>query len=85
VKQVQLLRLLVRERAIVRLLETIGYSEYPTRELLQRLGAYGYGHKLLLKAQRIGLVQRKVVKNKVYNKLTGDGKKLIKLAKEIGV
>jgi hypothetical protein len=85
VKQVQLLRLLVRERAIVRLLKTIGYSEYPTRELLQRLGAYGYGHKLLLKAQRIGLVQRKVVKNKVYNKLTGDGKKLIKLAKEIGV
>lgn len=84
-KQVQLLRLLVRERAIVRLLKTIGYSEYPTRELLQRLGAYGYGHKLLLRAQRNGLVQRKVVKNKVYNKLTVDGKKLIKLAKEIGV
>jgi hypothetical protein len=85
VKQVQLMRLLVKERAIVRLLKTIGYSEYPTRELLQRLGAYGYGHKLLLKAQRNGLVQRKAVKNKVYNKLTGDGKKLVKLAKEIGV
>jgi hypothetical protein len=66
-------------------LKTIGYSEYPTRELLQRLGAYGYGHKLLLKAQRTGLVQRKVVKNKVYNKLTSDGKKVVKLAKEIGV
>jgi hypothetical protein len=31
------------------------------------------------------LVQRKVVKNKVYNKLTRDGKKVVKLAKEIGV
>ncbi|MFY9799002.1 MAG: hypothetical protein WAK17_24115 [Candidatus Nitrosopolaris sp.] len=84
-KQVQILRLLVKERAVVRLLKTIGYSEYPTRELLQRLGAYGYGHKLLLKAHRTGLVQRKVVKNKVYNKLTRDGKKVVKLAKEIGV
>lgn len=84
-KQAQILQLLVKERAIVRLLKTIGYSEYPTRQLLQRLGAYGYGHKLLLKAQRIGLVQRKVVKNRVYNKLTRDGLKVVKLAKEIGV
>ncbi len=84
-KQVQILRLLVKERAVVRLLKTIGYSEYSTRELLQKLGAYGYGHKLLLKAQRTGLVQRKVVKNKVYNKLTSDGKKVVKLAREIGV
>jgi len=55
------------------------------RELLTKLGAYGYGHKLLLKAQKRGLVDRKTVKNKVFNKLTTDGKKIVKIAKEIGV
>lgn len=84
-RQAHLLRILVKERAIVRLLKTIGYAEYPTRELLQKLGAYGYGHKLLLKAQSNGLVQRKVVKNRIYNRLTNDGKKLIKLSNEIGL
>jgi hypothetical protein len=68
------------------LLKTLGIGRgYPTRELLTKLGAYGYGHKLLLKAQKRGLVARKSVKNKVYNSLTEDGKRLVKLAKEIGV
>jgi hypothetical protein len=49
------------------------------------LGAYGYGHKMLLKAEKRGLVARKTVKNKVFNKLTEDGKKVVKLAREIGV
>jgi hypothetical protein len=31
------------------------------------------------------LVQRKTVKNKVLNSLTSDGKKIVTLAKEIGV
>jgi len=53
--------------------------------LLNKLGAYGYGHKQLLKAQKRGLVSRKSVKNKVFNSLTEDGKKLVKLAREIGV
>lgn len=75
-----------RERGLVRLLKTLGIGKgYPTRELLTKLGAYGYGHKLLLKAQKRGLVARKSVKNKVFNSLTEDGKKLVKLAKEIGV
>ena len=84
-KQIRLLRILIKERAMVRLLKTLGNSEYPTRDLLNKLGAYGYGHKLLLKAQRIGLVKRTVIKNKVYNKLTTDGKKVVRLAKQIGV
>ena len=68
------------------MLKTLGIGRgYPTRELLTKLGAYGYGHKLLLKAQKRGLVARKSVKNKVYNSLTEDGKRLVKLAKEIGV
>lgn len=85
-KDARLLKILVEERAMVKVLKTIGQGrEYPTRELLTKLGAYGYGHKLLLKAQKRGLVDRKTVKNKVFNRLTSDGKKVVMLAKEIGV
>jgi len=85
-KEARLLKILVEERGLVRLLKTLGIGRgYPTRELLTKLGAYGYGHKLLLKAQKRGLVARKSVKNKVFNSLTEDGKKIVKLAKEIGV
>ena len=85
-KDARLLKILVEERAMVKVLKTIGQGrEYPTRELLTKLGAYGYGHKLLLKAQKRGLVDRKTVKNKVFNRLTSDGKKIVILAKEIGV
>ena len=85
-KEARLLKILVEERGLVRLLKTLGIGKgYPTRELLTKLGAYGYGHKLLLKAQKRGLVARKSVKNKVFNSLTEDVKKLVKLAKEIGV
>jgi len=82
----RLVKILVEEKALVKLLKTIGQGrEYPTRELLTKLGAYGYRHKLLLKAQKRGLVERKTVKNKVFNKLTSDGKKIVMIAKEIGV
>jgi hypothetical protein len=85
-KDARLLKILIEERAMVKVLKTIGQGrEYPTRELLTKLGAYGYGHKLLLKAQKRGLVDRKTVKNKVFNRLTNDGKKVVMLAKEIGV
>ena len=85
-KDARLLKILVEERAMVKVLKTIGQGrEYPTIELLTKLGAYGYGPKLLLKAQKRGLVDRKTVKNKVFNRLTSDGKKIVMLAKEIGV
>ena len=84
-KQVELLRILIEEKAVVKLLKTIGSKEYPTRRLLKRLGAYGYGHKLLLRAERKGLVERTTVKNKIKNKLTPNGKRVLKLAKELGV
>jgi predicted membrane chloride channel (bestrophin family) len=80
-----LLKLLIQEKALVRLLKTIGREEYHTRELLKKLGAYGYGHKLLLRAQKNGLVQRRTIKNKIYNKLTKKGRDLVKLAVRIGV
>ena len=85
-KEAKLLKILVEEKSLVRLLKTLGTGKgYPTRELLTKLGAYGYGHKQLLKAQKRGLVNRRSVKNKVFNNLTEDGKKLVKLAREIGV
>ena len=47
-KEARLLKILVEERGLVRLLKTLGIGRgYPTRELLTKLGAYGYGHKLL--------------------------------------
>ncbi|HJT47022.1 MAG TPA: hypothetical protein VJ729_02480 [Nitrososphaeraceae archaeon] len=84
-KQVQLLRLIVEEKALLRVLKTIGNHEYHTRELLKKVGAYGYGHKLLLEAEEKGLVKRRIVKNRMYNKLTKKGQDLIKLARQIGV
>jgi hypothetical protein len=86
VKDAKLLKVLVERKALVKLLKTIGAGKgYSTRELLTKLGAYGYGHKLLLKADKLGLVDRKIVINKVFNTLTSEGKKIIALAKEIGV
>ena len=85
-KDAKLLKVLVEQKPLVKVLKTIGAGKgYSTRELLTRLGAYGYGHKLLLKADKLGLVDRKTVKNKVFNTLTSEGKKLVILAKEIGV
>jgi hypothetical protein len=86
VKDAKLLKVLVEQKALVKVLKTIGPGKgYSTRELLTKLGAYGYGHKLLLKADKLGLVDRKTVKNKVFNTLTSEGKKLVNLAKEVGV
>ena len=85
-KDAKLLKVLVEQKALVKLLKTIGPGRrYATRELLTKLGAYGYGHKLLLQADILGLVDRKTVKNKVFNSLTSDGKKILMIAKEIGV
>jgi len=85
-KDAKLLKILVQQKALVKLLRTIGPGRgYATRELLTKLGAYGYGHKLLLRAHKMGLVDRKNVKNKVLNSLSSDGKKIVILAKEIGI
>ena len=85
-KDAKLLKVLVERKALVKLLKTIGMGKgYSTRDLLTKLGAYGYGHKLLLQANKLGLVDRKTVKNKVFNSLTSDGKKIVMIAKEIGV
>ncbi|MFZ0405318.1 MAG: hypothetical protein WAL79_05800, partial [Nitrososphaeraceae archaeon] len=84
-KDAKLLKILIEQKALVKVLKTIGAGRgYSTRELLTKLGAYGYGHKLLLKADKLGLVDRKTVKNKIFNSLTSDGKKIVMIAKELG-
>ncbi len=86
-----LLKVMIEERAVVRLVKTIGDGRYHTRELLNILGEWGYGHKLLLKAYELGLVERERVKPegrgnwRVYNMLSKRGKEVLKLAKEIGI
>jgi len=85
-KDARLVKILVEQKGLVKVLKTIGTGKgYPTRELLTKLGAYGYGHKLLLRAHKSGLVERKSIKNKVFNTLTTDGKRIVAIAKEIGV
>ncbi|MGA8844827.1 MAG: hypothetical protein WB511_14680 [Nitrososphaeraceae archaeon] len=85
-KDAKLLKILIEQKALVKLLKTIGAGKgYSTRDLLTKLGAYGYGHKLLLQADKLGLVDRKTVKNKIFNSLTSDGKKIVMIAKEVGV
>ncbi len=87
----ELLKILVMEKALVRLLRTIGDGKYHTRELLNVLREWGYGHKLLLKAFSLGLVKRERIKPKgkgnwrVYNSLTLQGKEVVKLADRIGI
>ena len=64
----------------------MGNGEYKTRELLQKTGAYGWAQTSNEgRAEKEGLVKRSVVKNKIYNGLTTDGKRVIKFAEEIGV
>jgi len=85
-KDARLVKILVEQKGLVKVLKTIGTGKgYPTRELLTKLGAYGYGHKLLLRAHKSGLVERTSIKNKVFNTLTTDGKRIVAIAKEIGV
>ena len=79
-KNIKLFRVLIEEKALVRLLKTIGNKEYHTRELLKMLGGYGYGRTLLLKAHNDGLVERRIIRR--YNKLTKKGKQVINMAKQ---
>ena len=87
----ELVRILIEEKAIVKLLKTIGKRRYYTRELLSKLKQWGHGHKLLVEAYDMGLVDRENVKTRgkgnwrVYNKLTTRGKELVRLAKQIGI
>ncbi len=85
------LKVMIEELAVVRLVKTIGDSKYHTRELLTMLGEWEYGHKLIVKAYKLGLIDRYRVRPegkgnwRVYNKLTKKGMEVVRLAEKIGV
>ena len=85
------MRVLVEEKPIVRLLKTIGNDTYHTRELLDTLKGWSYGHRLLLRAEKLGLIERKRSRPegrgnwRVYNRLTGKGREVLKIARRLGV
>jgi hypothetical protein len=85
------LRLLVKRRAMLRLLSILIKQKgnvLPTRILLQRLGANNL-HHVILQAEKEGYIKRKRVKPQgkgnypVYNQLTPKGRRLAELNKKL--
>lgn len=88
--ELELYRILIEEKAVVKLVRKVGIGRYHTRELLDMLGGgWDYRHKLLLRAEKLGLVEREKVRPKgkgnwrVYNKLTKKGEDVLKLEENI--
>lgn len=88
ISDAELADLLIREKGLLRLLNTIGGNRYYTRELLKLMKEWGYGHRLLRTAESLRLVkrERKEPEGKgnwrVYNSLTEKGKKALALARK---
>lgn len=87
----QTLRLLVKRRAMLRVLSVLSKQKentLPTRVLLQKLGANNL-HHVILQAEREGYIKRKRVKPQgkgnylVYNHLTPKGRRLAELNKKL--
>jgi hypothetical protein len=85
------LRLLVKRRAMLRLLSILIKQKgntLPTRMLLQKLGANNL-HHVILQAEKEGYIKRKRVKPQgkgnysVYNHLTPKGRRLAELDKKL--
>ena len=66
-------------------------KELHTRELLITMGSWGYGQSLMKKATNLGLIERKVKKEKspgrgkprIYNSLTNKGRDVVGLADKV--
>jgi hypothetical protein len=87
------LKVLINERPLVPLLRILKKNkELHTRELLITMGSWGYGQSLLKRATNLGLIERKVKKDKsrgrgkprVYNSLTNKGREVVGLADKVG-
>ena len=67
-------------------------KELHTRELLIIMGSWGYGQSLLKRATNLGLIERKVKKEKsrgrgkpmIYNSLANKGREVVGLADKVG-
>jgi hypothetical protein len=87
------LKVLINERPLIPLLRILKKNkELHTRELLITMGSWGYGQSLMKRATNLGLVERKVKKEKsrgrgkprIYNSLTNNGREVVVLADKVG-
>ena len=87
------LKVLINERPLIPLLRILKKNkELHTRELLITMGSWGYGQSLMKRATNLGLVERKVKKEKsrgrgkprIYNSLTNKGREVVGLADKVG-
>ena len=90
--QLNILKVLITERPLIPLLRILKKNkELHTRELLITMGSWGYGQSLLKKATNLGLIERKVKKEKspgrgkprIYNSLTNKGRDVVGLADKV--
>jgi len=91
--ELNILKILINERPLIPLLRVLKKNkELHTRELLITMGSWGYGQSLLKKATNLGLIERKVKKEKtrgrgkprIYNSLTNKGREVVVLADKVG-
>ncbi|MCJ7637116.1 MAG: hypothetical protein MUO21_06460 [Nitrososphaeraceae archaeon] len=91
--ELNILKVLINERPLIPLFRILKKNkELHTRELLITMGSWGYGQSLLKRATNLGLIERKVKKDKsrgrgkprIYNSLTNKGREVVGLADKIG-
>jgi len=91
--ELNILKVLINERPLIPLFRILKKNkELHTRELLITMGSWGYGQSLLKRATSLGLIERKVKKDKspgrgkprIYNSLTNKGREVVGLADKLG-
>jgi hypothetical protein len=91
--ELNILKVLINERPLIPLLRVLKKNkELHTRELLITMGSWGYGQSLMKRATNLGLIERKVKKDKspgrgkprIYNSLTNKGREVVGLADKVG-
>jgi len=91
--ELNILKALINERPLIPLFRILKKNkELHTRELLITMGSWGYGQSLLKRATNLGLIERKVKKDKspgrgkprIYNSLTNKGREVVGLADKLG-
>lgn len=91
--ELNILKVLINERPLIPLFRILKKNkELHTRELLITMGSWGYGQSLLKRATNLGLIERKVKKDKspgrgkprIYNSLTNKGREVVGLADKVG-
>jgi len=90
--ELNILKVLLKERPLIPLFRILKKNkELHTRELLITMGSWGYGQSLLKRATNLGLIERKVKKDKspgrgkprIYNSLTNKGREVVGLADKV--